>query len=463
MAVRSRSGRELALRVSAALIVAAVIPLAGRPQVGEAQADFTVEDFSVAKRDNDQVRPRISGKYIVWQDYRNLPGKTYNETQANADIYGYNLDSSDDFKITTNATSARPAVSGARVVYSDSRTQGNGLDIRGYNIANGDNFDVVEKSGDQDYPAIDGAVVVWQDNRSGNWDIRGYDIDKDDNFDVIVRDGDQKKPAVSGRMVVWEDYRAGGNSPDIYMSNLDNDDKTRITDNGESREPAIWGDWIAYKTGDPNSSSQRIRLYNWKTQERRTISDNQRIIGGPRVADGLVVWADRRNDEDYNIFAYDIASGSSFRVNGDDKDQTNPDLSGMVAVWQDVRSGNADIRAGRISGGQAAATPTSGTGAPPVGPPAQTGPCGFQLGFKLLRDQISSTVGDCLENEWHNAENGDALQRTTGGLMVWRKADNWTAFTNGSITWLNGPCGLQTRPNQGPFFAWEGRPGSGCV
>jgi hypothetical protein len=80
--------------------------------------------------------------------------------------------------------------------------------------------------------------------------------------------------------------------------------------------------------------------------------------------------------------------------------------------------------------------------------------------------QSGDIVGQCLENEWHNAFNGDGLQRTTGGLMAWRKADNWTAYTNGAQTWLNGPCGLQTRPNPeigGYVFAWEGRVGSPCT
>src|SRR6184192_1734166 len=89
-------------------------------------------------------------------------------------------------------------------------------------------------------------------------------------------------------------------------------------------------------------------------------------------------------------------------------------------------------------------------------------PCTFTLGFKTLHDMIPDTVGACREDEWHNAVNGDGLQQTTGGLLVWRKCDNWTAFTNGSITWLNGPCGLQTRPNEGPFYAWEGRLGAPC-
>ncbi len=86
---------------------------------------------------------------------------------------------------------------------------------------------------------------------------------------------------------------------------------------------------------------------------------------------------------------------------------------------------------------------------------ARAADCGFSLGFKTLHDMIPDIVGDCRENEWHNAFNGDGLQQTTGGLLVWRKADNWTAFTNGSITWINGPAGLAARQND-ERFPWEG-------
>ena len=87
--------------------------------------------------------------------------------------------------------------------------------------------------------------------------------------------------------------------------------------------------------------------------------------------------------------------------------------------------------------------------------------CTFKLGFQLLRDQIPAAVGDCIENEHGNIRvdgslvNLDTLQRTTGGLLVWRQADNWTAFTDGATTWINGPTGLASRPNAGPLFSWE--------
>jgi len=83
---------------------------------------------------------------------------------------------------------------------------------------------------------------------------------------------------------------------------------------------------------------------------------------------------------------------------------------------------------------------------------AQTTPQ-FKLGFKTLADMIPNVVGTPLEDE-HYGPNGDSLQRTTTGLMVWRKADNWTAFTNGYITWVNGPFGLQQRLNS-ERFPWE--------
>ena len=80
--------------------------------------------------------------------------------------------------------------------------------------------------------------------------------------------------------------------------------------------------------------------------------------------------------------------------------------------------------------------------------------CQFVLGFKTLRDLVGhDIVGACLENEHHGA-NGDSLQQTTGGLLVWRKLDNWTAFTDGYRTWVFGPNGLEQRLNSERFL-WE--------
>lgn len=78
----------------------------------------------------------------------------------------------------------------------------------------------------------------------------------------------------------------------------------------------------------------------------------------------------------------------------------------------------------------------------------------FKLGFKLLADQIPQIVGKPLEDEqW--APNGDySWQRTTTGLMMWRKADNWTAFSDGRRTWIIHDGGVMPRLNS-ERFPWE--------
>src|ERR1700704_5710941 len=83
--------------------------------------------------------------------------------------------------------------------------------------------------------------------------------------------------------------------------------------------------------------------------------------------------------------------------------------------------------------------------------------CHFALGFAQLHDLIPTLVGECVDDEVHDPTTGDALQRTTNGLLVWRKADNWTAFTDGSQSWVNGPLGLQQRSNDQRFW-WEANP-----
>jgi len=84
---------------------------------------------------------------------------------------------------------------------------------------------------------------------------------------------------------------------------------------------------------------------------------------------------------------------------------------------------------------------------------ASAATCRFVLGFARLQAAMPAT-GDCLANEYYNPQNGDALQETTNGLLVWRKADNVVAFTDGYRSWLDGPYGIQARLNS-ERFAWE--------
>src|SRR5438094_188950 len=87
---------------------------------------------------------------------------------------------------------------------------------------------------------------------------------------------------------------------------------------------------------------------------------------------------------------------------------------------------------------------------------ASPGAPGCQLtgGFRALHDQIGDVVGDCLEDAHGDAASGSVLQRTTGGLLLWRARGSWTGFTDGQRTWVAGPFGVQQRSST-ERFDWE--------
>src|SRR5918912_710996 len=73
---------------------------------------------------------------------------------------------------------------------------------------------------------------------------------------------------------------------------------------------------------------------------------------------------------------------------------------------------------------------------------AQLAPsCTFRTpGFGDFVQALSpDIVGSCRENEHSNPYNGNVEQLTMNGLLSWRPCDGITLFTDGYITWLNGP------------------------
>jgi hypothetical protein len=66
----------------------------------------------------------------------------------------------------------------------------------------------------------------------------------------------------------------------------------------------------------------------------------------------------------------------------------------------------------------------------------------FVLGFAELRQRVGDAMGQPLECEHTNPENGDALQQTSTGLAYYRKATNSPTFTDGWRHWALTAGGL---------------------
>jgi hypothetical protein len=187
-------------------------------------------------------------------------------------------------------------------------------------------------------------LVVWEDDRNGNWDIYGQVISTTGmlfggNFPIIEIQGNQQSPDLAYNsqnnlyLVVWQDNRYG--NWDIYGR--------RVLPTGR-----LHGDFrISFSAG-----SEQIPAMAYNSQ------DNEY----------LVVWQDMRNgDED--IYGQRVGSDDSLLddecpISTVANDQEFPDVTynsqnnEYLAVWQDERNGedNDDIYGQRV--GPTPTTPT---------------------------------------------------------------------------------------------------------
>ena len=269
---------------------------------------------------NDQVNPvSVSdgngGAIIAWQDKRS----------GHYDIYAQ--------RVTTNGT-VQWAINGVAICSADS---------------------------DQVNPAIisdgsGGAIIAWQDKRSGNYDIYAQRINASGVLQWSPSAGDSVCKAVfdqvniamvsdrnGGALLTWEDYRsnAGTGIADIYAQKLSAAGVQQWTVNG-----------IGVCTQAAAQHGPRI------------ISDGS---GG-----AFITWYDQRAGN-YDIYAQRVneIGGLVGIVDGvavctSATDQTNPDIcsdgaGGAIIVWQDSRSTTSiDIWVQRMSHAVAIRWPVNG-------------------------------------------------------------------------------------------------------
>jgi len=185
-------------------------------------------EFVIAAFDYDQQRPAIYRNTVVWQD------SYYGDQDIfAADIWmrnkpaelGVSLEEFDQQK---------PAIWGDTVVWADNYF--GDMDIYAADLSPALNagisdpnepnaFNITPNEAEQTNPDIDGNIVVWQDNRNGDWDIYGYNLTSRQEFQITDNPYDQTNPAVSGHTVVWEDSRDGNSQ--IYAIVLDGPEVAR--------------------------------------------------------------------------------------------------------------------------------------------------------------------------------------------------------------------------------------------
>lgn len=200
-----------------------------------------------------------------------------------------------------------------------------------------------------------GAVIAWEDSRNGiDEDIFAQRLDANGNplwaangIAVSTPVGPQRYPQVAadnagGFVITWYDRR-NGKSYDIYAQRLDASGKPQWSENG-----------IIICAADGDQYDPRIV---------------------PGSEGGVIItWQDRRNGNDYDIYAQQIDSLGKIKwatdgvaICSEKEDQENPQpvpdgKNGVIVTWQDRRNGNNfDIYAQRLDAAGSAQWLANGT------------------------------------------------------------------------------------------------------
>ncbi|MBU7031627.1 MAG: carboxypeptidase regulatory-like domain-containing protein [Theionarchaea archaeon] len=248
------------------------------------------------------------------------------------------LQGSGVFQVTIDpGNQVNPAIYGDIIVWEDDRN-GN-WDIYGYMISTRTVFQITSDESNQMEPAVQGDTVTWMDERNGNTDIFLYDLSQKQEFRITFHEANQTHPALYGNMVVWQDYRNG--NWDIYGYDLPLQQEFEVTTfSGNQTHPALYGDMVVWQ--DYRNGNWDIYGYDLSLQQEFQITSNSRDQVAPSIYKDMVVWADDRNDN-WDIYGYRVSTQQEFQITADPSNQMTPAVSENAVVWEDERNGGYDV------------------------------------------------------------------------------------------------------------------------
>ncbi len=334
-----------------------------------------------------------------------------------------------------------------------------------------------------------GIIVAWSELRNGQYDIlagrataSGVSTWTPEGAVVCAASFDQVSPSActdgsGGAIVVWRDHRSGGGL-DIYAQRIDahgrslwaKDGVAICTVSNNQYAPVIVPDgaggaviaWYDYRALNYDIFTQRVDaggnvlwLGGGVGMCVEALSQFNPVIVTDGAGGAIIAWTDLRGGN-ADVFARRVSAGGvpqwlsggvAICTNG--ADQLDPALvadgaGGAIVVWRDVRGGTWDVYAQRVS--------SSGSGLWTV-----NGVAVCNAAFDQLRPQLTSDGGGGAIVAWDDARGANVdvyAQRLNGS-----GAPQWAL--NGVV--VGGAASGQTRPSvvsdgaAGAIIAWEDR------
>ncbi len=301
------NGKETSLKTQEIIVQEAMVP-----PVVDFSANVTGGQVPLSVQFTDFSQNATSR---VW-DFNN--DGNFDSTERTP-VYMYTYPGNYTVNLTINNTKGTASKSFPIAVYPAQRLEGE-LILTEYQITTNES--------NQEYPAIYGDRIVWQDSHDGNYTLYLYNVSTSSET-PIISDYPQFDPAIYGDKIVWQ-------SGNIYLYNLSTSVKYLIT-NQSGRYPAIYDNKIVWERS-------HIYMYDLSTLRESQITNNNNTSYQeyPAIFSNRIVWGDWRN-RNWDIYMYDLSTQKEFQITANESDQVRPAIYGDRIVWVDSRNGYPNI------------------------------------------------------------------------------------------------------------------------
>lgn len=280
----------------------------------------------VAASRADESAPRVSGPWVVWASE---PNRDMASRVPSADVYASNLETGEVLQLSSGQRSARPAVAGRYVVWTEKR--GVDRDIYAFDLETREEIAVAVQPGEQDFPGTDGERAVWLDLRAGTTAIYAFSFAERAERLVVDGPNRRRQPVVSGPWIAWAEARATRLLYDVVALNTDTGEEVQVSRHHFAGQPDLTWPWLVYADGTLENAD--IVGRNLDTgEERRLSSSRAGARGGAVVAGRYVAWVERREGRG-EIWGYDLLAQRERPLVTSEDGQLEPHHDGRTLVW----------------------------------------------------------------------------------------------------------------------------------
>lgn len=374
-----------------------------------------------------------------------------------------------------------------------------------------DGLPVVQAAGTQSTPVLapdaqGGAWIAWADARGGGDEsdiyarhlaVDGTPLGPPVGIAVATAAGRQEAPTIApdgqgGCIIVWQDRRQSLTGSDLYMQRLNAAGQPLWTPGGlallvtfgDQTAPRIvreaYGSWVVTwqdlrYPGNPSIYAQRIQSSGMPVWLNSGVPVSRAVdaqlaprILADRVGGVVIVWSDRRNGLDYDLYGQrlDYGGAALWPVDGralatGPGDQCAPlppsapaglalDAGdGVYLAWADTKSGTSDVMVQRIDG----------SGVPVAGWPAEGRPAAEPPRPRDTPGVVADDTGGVLVSFRERLVSGDdrlyAARLSPNGVSLW--APEGVSVTPDSAA-RGGPVPAPDG-HGGVFLAWSAAEG----